>query len=341
MEFLERRWERLVYRGDLPIVKVVGSTWYELVQETYLKAWRGYERFEGWSSLRTWLYRIATNVCLTAVERCRRRALPSGLGPPSLDPYAPPIPAPPEVAWPEPVPDRLVIDERNDPAEVVAARHRVRLASVAGMQVLPPRQRAAFIICDVLSVPTIEAAEVLGVSVAALKSLLQRARGRLAEMSLSDEQPAEPTDYGARQVLDRYLAAFESSDLAEMERLLADEAVLEMTGTNSWYSGKATCAARLAGRSRSWERCLRAALDSCPRPIRRNQVPGKRRVPRGLDRPLTPDQVIESGLDLLDEVGIAASARGHWLSVSAPIRPLCIGMWATAAGCWRPSSTEC
>jgi len=228
----------------------------DLVQETYLRAWRGYEQFEGRSSLRTWLYRIATNVCLTAVERRRRRPLPSGLGPPSPDPYAPAPPAPSGVAWLEPVPDRLVIDEGGDPAEVVAARHQVRLALVAGMQVLPPRQRAAFIVCDVLSVPAAEAAEMLGVSVAAVKSLLQRARVRLSEVSLIEDELAEPTDSGARRVLDRYLAAFERSDLAEMERLLADEAVLEMTGTSSWYSGKATCvpflAAQAMGRPGDW-----------------------------------------------------------------------------------------
>jgi RNA polymerase sigma-70 factor (ECF subfamily) len=228
----------------------------DLVQETYLRAWRGYDRFEGRSSLRTWLYRIATNVCLTAVERQRRRPLPTGLGPPSPDPYAPARPAPPGVAWLEPVPDRFVIDERNDPAELVTARHRVRLALVAGIQVLPPRQRAAFIVCDVLSVPAAEAAEILGVSVAAVKSLLQRARARLADVALSDDELAEPTDEGARRVLDRYLAAFESSDLAELERLLADDAVLEMTGTTSWYSGKATCvpfiAAQAIGRPGDW-----------------------------------------------------------------------------------------
>jgi RNA polymerase sigma-70 factor (ECF subfamily) len=136
------------------------------------------------------------------------------------------------------------------------ARHRVRLALVAGIQVLPRRQRAAFIIGNVLSVPAVEAAEILGVSVAAVKSLLQRARTRLGEVSLSDDELAEPTDKGARQVLDRYLAAFESSDLAEMERLLADDAVLELIGTTSWYSGKATCvpfiAAQAIGRPGDW-----------------------------------------------------------------------------------------
>ncbi len=228
----------------------------DLVQETYLRAWRGYAHFEARSSVRTWLYRIATNVCLTAVERRRRRALPTGLGPPSLDPGAPTRAAPSDVAWLDPVPDHLVIDERNDPAEVVAARHRVRLALVAGMQVLSPRQRAAFIVCDVLSLRAAEAAEMLGLSVGAVKSLLQRARRRLSEVSLSEDDLAEPTDDGARRVLDRYLAAFERSDLAEMERLLADDAVLEMTGTTTWFSGKATCmpfvAAQAIGRTGDW-----------------------------------------------------------------------------------------
>ena len=213
----------------------------DLVQETYVRAWRAFDRFEQRSSVRTWLHRIATNVCLTALDRRRRRPLPSGLGAPSSDPHGLPKPAPDDVPWLEPVPDRLVVNERGDPAEVVAARQSVRLALVAGLQVLPPRQRAALILCDVFALPAVGAAELLGVSVTAVKSLLQRARTRLADLPLSDEDLAEPTDDGARRVLDRYLAAFEQSDLAAIERLLADEAVLEMTSTTSWFSGKATC----------------------------------------------------------------------------------------------------
>jgi RNA polymerase sigma-70 factor (ECF subfamily) len=184
----------------------------DLVQETYLRAWRAFDRFEERSSVRTWLYRIATNVCLTALERRRRRPLPSGLGPPSPDPWAPTEPAPSDVPWLEPVPDHLVVDERADPAEVVVARHSVRLALVAGMQTLPPRQRAVFLLCDALALPAAEAAGLLDLSVGAVKSLLQRARARLADTSLSDEELAEPTDQGARRVLDRYLAAFTQSD---------------------------------------------------------------------------------------------------------------------------------
>ena len=228
----------------------------DLVQETYLRAWRAFGHFEARSSVRTWLYRIATNVCLTALDRGRRRPLPSGLGPPSAYPLAPTESTPPGFLWLEPVPDRLVIDEGGDPASVVVARHRVRLALVAGLQFLPPRQRAALILCDVLGTTAAETAEVLDVSVAAVKSLLQRARARLAERAVTEESLVEPTDPRARRLLDRYLTAFEHSDMAEMERLLADEAILEMTGTTTWLSGKATSAPFIAsqaiGRPGDW-----------------------------------------------------------------------------------------
>ena len=213
----------------------------DIVQDTYLRAWQAFGRFEGRSSVRTWLYRIATNACLTALQRRSRRPLPSGLGPPSTDPLAPPLPASHGVRWLEPVPDHLVIDGAGDPADIVTARESVRLALAAALQVLPPRQRAALILCDVLSLTPAGAAEVLDVSVAALKSLLQRARARLATVPLRDEDLAEPSDEGARRVLDRYMAAFAQSDMAALERLLAEDAVLEMTGTTTWFSGKATC----------------------------------------------------------------------------------------------------
>ena len=143
--------------------------------------------------------------------------------------------------WLEPAPDHMLIAEAGDPADIVTARASVRLALVAAMQVLPPRQRAAFILCDVLSLTPAGAAEVLDVSVAAVKSLLQRARARLAQVRLSDEDLAEPSDPGARRVLDRYMAAFAQSDMAALERLLAEDAALEMTGTTTWFSGRATC----------------------------------------------------------------------------------------------------
>jgi RNA polymerase sigma-70 factor (ECF subfamily) len=219
----------------------------DIVQDTYVRAWQAFGRFEHRSSVRTWLYRIATNACLTALQRGARRPLPSGLGPPSADPLGPPLPEPPGVRWLEPVPDRLVTSEAgSNPADIVVARHSVRLALVAALQVLPPRQRAALILCDVLSLTPADAAKVLDVSVAALKSLLQRARARLAKEPLSLEDLAEPSDKGARHVLDQYMAAFEQSDMAALERLLADDAELEMTGTMTWFSGKATCVPYIA-----------------------------------------------------------------------------------------------
>jgi RNA polymerase sigma-70 factor, ECF subfamily len=221
----------------------------DLVQETYLRAWRAFDHFEQRSSVRTWMYRIATNVCLTALDRRPRRPLPSGLGPPSLDPMAMPRPAPDDLPWLEPVPDRLFIDERGDPADVVAARQRARLALVAAFQLLPPRQRAVLILCEVLSMPAAEAANLLDVSVPTVKALLQRARARLAHVPVVDNELPEPTDRGARRVLDRYMAAFENSDMAAIEQLLADDAVLEMTGTVTWFSGKATCAPFIAAQA--------------------------------------------------------------------------------------------
>jgi RNA polymerase sigma-70 factor (ECF subfamily) len=221
----------------------------DLVQETYLRAWRAFDRFEARSSVRTWLYRIATNVCLSALDRGRSRPLPSGLGPPSLDPNRPPAPASPELRWLEPIPDRLVVDERADPAEVMASRHAVRLALVAALQALPPRQRAAWLLCEVADTPLAEASATLDISVAALKSLLQRARKRIDELSVTEDGLAEPTDVGAVWVLDRYLAAFINSDLVALTRLLSDDAILEMTGTTTWFRGKATCELFLAGQA--------------------------------------------------------------------------------------------
>jgi RNA polymerase sigma-70 factor, ECF subfamily len=221
----------------------------DLVQETYLRAWRAFDRFEARSSVRTWLYRIATNVCLSALQRGRSRPMPSGLDPPSSDPYRSPAPTSPDMRWLEPIPDRLVVDERADPAEVVASRHAVRLALVAALQALPPRQRAAWLLCEVIDAPLADAAAALDTSVAALKSLLQRARRRIADLSVTEDGLAEPTDVGARSVLERYLAAFTDSDIVALTRLLSDDAILEMTGTTTWFRGKATCEPFLAGQA--------------------------------------------------------------------------------------------
>lgn len=208
----------------------------DLVQETYLRAWRSYEAFEGRASLRTWLYRIATNVCLTALEHRKRRPLPSGLGGPG-DPEGPLAP-PPEVTWLQPFPDRLVRADSDDPATLVAARASLRLALVAALQYLPPRQRAVLILRDVLQMRAAEVAELLGVSVPAVKSILQRARAQLGQVAPSEDGTAEATGAHRRELLDRYVAAFENADIAALMELLTEDVVLEMPPTPTWFAGR-------------------------------------------------------------------------------------------------------
>jgi RNA polymerase sigma-70 factor, ECF subfamily len=146
-----------------------------------------------------------------------------------------------DTSWVEPFPDMRTLDPLADPAELAIVRQTLRLALIVTAQILPPRQRAAFFLCDVLVRPAAEAAAILEVSIGALKSLLQRARARLAQQTTGVSDLTEPTDAGALQVLGRYMTAFEQSDMAEIERLLVDDAVLEMTGTTTWFAGKTTC----------------------------------------------------------------------------------------------------
>jgi RNA polymerase sigma-70 factor, ECF subfamily len=211
----------------------------DLVQETYPRAWRSYGAFERRSSVRVWLYRIATNVCLTAVERRARRALPSGLGAPSDDPDSPPVLAGPDVAWLQPIPDALVAPDSDDPAVVVALRASLRLALIASLQHLPPRQRAVLILRDVLAWPARDVAEALGTSTAAVKSALQRARGKLEHVAPDEvDEPSEPE---ARALLDQYIAAFETADANALARVLREDAALEMTPSRTWFAGRSTC----------------------------------------------------------------------------------------------------
>lgn len=212
----------------------------DLVQETFLRAWRAFDEFEGRSSVRTWLYRIATNACLRALHQRRRRVLPSSLGAPSDDPEAEPVPIADE-AWLQPMPDDLVSAGPDDPADIVATRQQLRLALVAGLQYLPGRQRAVLLLREVLSLPAAEVARMLDTTTAAVKSALQRARARLDEVAPSPDQLSEPSDPAARSWLDRYMAAFESSDPAALEQALRADTVLEMTGTETWFAGLRTC----------------------------------------------------------------------------------------------------
>jgi len=213
----------------------------DLVQETYLRAWRSYGGFEERSSVRTWLYQIATNRCLTELAKSSRRVLPSSLTRPERDPDAHLEEAATEVSWLQPAPDAMVIPDSADPAAVVAAREGVRLALVASFQHLPPRQRAVLVLRDVLAFPATEVAVMLGTTTTSVKSALQRARARLEELGLADTQIAEPTAPRARALLDQYIAAFENADATALERLLLDDATLEATPLHTWFAGRTTC----------------------------------------------------------------------------------------------------
>ena len=209
----------------------------DLVQETYLRAWRSYHGFEGRSSLRTWLYRIATNACLSALDSRNRRPLPTGLGAPSSDPSDPLIEQA-EVLWLEPVPDAMV-GSTSDPAAIVASRESIRLALIAALQFLPPRQRAVLVLRDVLRLRAAEVAEVMDTSVAAVNSSLQRARAQLDEAGLTEDDIVEPTDPAQRDLLDTYARALEQKDIAAIVKVFTADAVWEMPPFTGWYKGTA------------------------------------------------------------------------------------------------------
>ncbi|MCU1644229.1 MAG: rpoE [Nocardia sp.] len=213
----------------------------DLVQETYLRAWRAYAGFEGRSSIRSWLYRIATNVCLTALQQRRIRVLPSGLTGPYDGPDRLPSIAPGDVSWLEPLPDGMIAPADDDPAVVVVARESLRLALIASLQHLPARQRAILILREVLAFSAAETAEILETTTAAVKSGLQRARARLDELGPEPAELLEPTDPRARALLDGYIAAFERSDAALLEQVLRADATLEATPFRDWQAGRTMC----------------------------------------------------------------------------------------------------
>ena len=214
----------------------------DMVQETYLRAWRSYGGFEGRSSVRTWLYQIATNRCLSELARNdRRTVLPSGLGDPEPDPGARLKEAGTTICWLSPAPDGTVMPENADPAVIVTAREGLRLALVASLQHLPPRQRAVLILRDVLAYPASEVATMLGMTTVSVKSALQRARSRLGGLALGHTIIIEPTASRARHLLDRYIAAFENADVAALERLLVEDVTLEATPFRTWFAGRTTC----------------------------------------------------------------------------------------------------
>ncbi len=229
----------------------------DLVQETYLRAWRAYPGFDDdRASLRTWLYRIATNACLTALKGRDRRPLPSGLGSPADDPQQPLV-SRPEVPWLQPVPDAMLDPAPDDPAAIVASRAGIRLAFIAALQCLPARQRAVLILRDVLAMPAAEVASLLGSSTAAVNSALQRAHAQLARVAPAQDLVAEPPEAEKRELLDRYVAAFVHADVDGLERLLADDVVLEMPPFLDWFSGRVAVEAFLTSNigppHRAWQ----------------------------------------------------------------------------------------
>ena len=206
----------------------------DAVQETLIRAWRGIDRFEGRAALRSWLYRIATNVCFDLLNGRERRARPMDLGP-AQEPVIENLHTLPETTWIQPIPDGLLVPE-GDPAEVAVARETIRLAFVAALQHLPPRQRATLILCEVLHWKASEVAELLDTSVASVNSALQRARATLAASNASaTEAPLEEAD---RELLARYVEAFERYDIEALVSLIQEDASQSMPPYDMWLHGR-------------------------------------------------------------------------------------------------------
>jgi RNA polymerase sigma-70 factor (ECF subfamily) len=223
------------YRSELLVhcYRMLGSVHEaeDLVQETMLRAWRAWERYDDdLASLRTWLYKIATNVCLTALRGRAHRPLPSGLGGPSGDPDEPLVPSF-ETPWLQPFPDSRL----TDPAAQLVRRDGLRLALIAAMQFLPAKQRAVLILRDVLEFSAAEVAEQLDTSVAAVNSALQRAR---AGVSAGGGDIVEPDDSTVKDTIDRYIRAFEAADVATLVSLLTEDAIMEMPPVPLWLAGR-------------------------------------------------------------------------------------------------------
>jgi RNA polymerase sigma-70 factor, ECF subfamily len=200
----------------------------DAVQETMLRAWRSHEGFEGRASLRSWLYRIATNVCLDMLGSKERRVRPMDLGP-AREPVVENLNVPAEVTWVQPIPD---------PADTAVERETIRLAFVAALQHLPPRQRAVLILCEVLRWQATEVAELLGTTVASVNSALQRARAGLSGSGVGAADSVEELDEDQRELLDRYVEAFEAYDIEALTALIREDATQSMPPYDLWLSGR-------------------------------------------------------------------------------------------------------
>jgi RNA polymerase sigma-70 factor (ECF subfamily) len=207
----------------------------DAAQDTLIRAWRSIDHFEGRSSLRTWLYRIATNVCLDSLGGRQRRARPMDLGP-SVTAPAGPGDTLPENRWLQPIPDGRAVPSADDPAEVAVARETIRLAFVAALQELPPRQRAVLILREVLHWKADEVATLLDTTVASVNSALQRARATLAAGDLAGAEPSA-FDQAQQELVDRYVDAFERYDIESLVALLHEDATMSMPPYALWLRG--------------------------------------------------------------------------------------------------------
>jgi RNA polymerase sigma-70 factor, ECF subfamily len=207
------------------------------VQDTFVRAWKGFDRFEGRAALRSWLYRIATNVCLDMLNGRQRRARPMDLGP-AGEPVRENLTTLREATWIEPVPDALVAADKDDPAEAAVSRETIRLAFIAALQHLPPRQRAALVLCEVLHWKAAEVAELLDTSVASVNSALQRARATLDARGLSSTVEAPTMDESQRELLERYVEAFERYDMDTLTSLIHEDATQSMPPYELWLRGR-------------------------------------------------------------------------------------------------------
>jgi RNA polymerase sigma-70 factor (ECF subfamily) len=208
----------------------------DAVQDTFLRAWRGFDRFEGRAAFRSWLYRIATNVCLDMLNGRNRRARPMDFGP-AVEPVESNLNTLPEVTFIEPIPTSLVSAE-SDPAELAVQRDTIRLAFVAALQHLPARQRAVLILCEVLRWKASEVAELLDTSVASVNSALQRARATLEEREIESTDAVAPMDPEQKDFLERYVDAFERYDLDALTALLREDASQSMPPFDMWLAGR-------------------------------------------------------------------------------------------------------
>jgi RNA polymerase sigma-70 factor (ECF subfamily) len=229
------------YRSELTgyCYRMLGSAFEaeDAVQEAMVRAWRGLDRFEGRSALRSWLYRIATNVCLDMLNGRQRRARPMDLGPASPAEWSSLGAARSEGTWVEPMPDSRTIPAGDDPADVAVARETIRLAFVTALQQLPPRQRAVLILREVLRWKASEVADLLDTTVASVNSALQRARATLASANPVATDPIDPVDDAQQALLARYVDAFERYDLDALTALLAEDATLSMPPYALWLQG--------------------------------------------------------------------------------------------------------